>query len=381
MYSPGRTMWVAASLLFSLQFLRAQTEPDAYDPGPDETLIEKGLTSTLPLQVAISAYRAKQDSRHQRWGLQLRQALVRSIALQPEADAVRTRRIILDALIQSRSTAPLEELLPFFNQFPAAVIALIARTDNANATEDRVPLLISTEGLKNRLYWSAAASTVDRKRLIHHLAERAWFDYPIYVSDRDFVPVPIFALPGIASGVIGGVISGVPDGKVPWPSETTYRLSASGRQDETLPWGIGGQTYLIAERYDGRARAEQPDIDPDWDKHDKDILSVLLSFAHCSLCSQMTPDFPTIRGGKAFVFWFSQDQARRSLTDGIEQYVSVCRSLLATLGETGFTEAEVRSKVRIWILDWRQSRTVPIPAIGGGIQIHNCQNMAGYCGM
>jgi hypothetical protein len=197
---------VAAWLLFSLHLLRAQPAPDAYDPGLDATLIEKGLNSTLPLQVAIAAYRTKQDSRFHSWGPQLRQALVRSIALQPEAEAVRTRRIILDAL-------------------------------------------------------------------------------------------------------------------------------------------------------------------------------ALASFAHCSVCSRFTPDFPRILGGRAFIFWLSEDQTRRSLTDGIEQYVRECRALLDALGETGFSEAEIRSKVRIWIQDGRQSRTVPIPAISSGVQINHCQNMTTYCGM
>jgi len=87
-----------------------------------------------------------------------------------------------------------------------------------------------------------------------------------------------------------------------------------------------------------------------------------------------------IRGGKAIIFWTSEDRTRRVLTDGIEQYVRQCKAMLDTLGETGFSEAEIRSKVRIWIQDWRQSQTIPIPAINSGVQINHCQNMAGYCG-
>ena len=369
------------ALLFSVEALQAQTVPEAYDPGSDAALIEKGLSSTLPLQVAISAYRAKQDPF--RWRTQLRQALARSSSLQPEAEAVRAGRIIFDALVQSSTPVPLEELLPFFTQFPAAVIAVVARTDNSNGAEDRVPLLISAEGLKNRTYWSAAASLVDYKRLVHHLAQQVWFDYAVQVSDRDFDPVLIVAptpnlIPG---GAIGGILGGIPNGHVSWPEETAYRLSATGRPNEALTSGIGGRVYLTAEPYHGAGQGEHPDEDAAaWVEHDRDIVHVLLSFAHCSVCSRDSPDFPMIRGGKAFVFWTSEDRTRRALTDGIEEYVRQCKGMLDTLGETGFSEAEIRSKVRIWIQDWRQSRTIPIPAMNSGVQINHCQNMAGYCG-
>jgi hypothetical protein len=380
MNSPSRAICLAA-LLFFVDASQAQTAPEAYDPGSDPALIEKGLSSTLPLQVAISAYRAKQDPF--RWRTQLRQALARSSSLQPEAEAVRTRRIIFDALIKSGTPVPLEELLPFFNQFPAAVIAVVARTGNSNGAEDRVPLLISAEGLENRTYWSAAASLVDHKRLVHHLAQQVWFDYAVQISDRDFDPVQIHApLPrGVPGGFAGGIIGGIPNGRVSWPEETAYRLSATGRPTEALTSGIGGRVYLIAEPYYGAGQGEHPDEDTEaWGEHDRDVVHLLLSFAHCSVCSRSTPDFPMIRGGKAFVFWTSEDRARRALMDGIEEYVRQCKGMLDTLGETGFSEAEIRSRVRIWIQDSRQSRTIPIPAMNSGVQINHCQNMAGYCG-
>jgi hypothetical protein len=388
MYSPKRSLFLATALLFSSQVSYAQTEQEAYDPGKDAALIEKGLNSTLPLQVAVSAYRAKQDSfRLPKWGPQLRQAVVRSASLQPEAEAIRTRRIILDALIQSDTSAPLDELLPFFSQFPAAVIALLDRSNNANLTEDRIPLLIAAEGMKNRLYWSAAASLVDRKRLVHHLAQQVWFDYPIYLTDSDFVPILIFGggPGGVPGGSPGSIIGGVPNGRVGWPEEIAYHLSKTGRQIEALPWSVGEQTYLIAspssEHHVG-ARGDQPDADPkDWDEHARDIQLTLVSFRYCGLCSYSRGDNPRIRGGKAYVFWRSEDETRRSLTEGIEQYVAECKDLLNALGETGFSDVEIRSKVRIWIHDWRKSRTIPIPTISVGVQINLCQDsMAGYCG-
>jgi hypothetical protein len=182
----------------------------------------------------------------------------------------------------------------------------------------------------------------------------------------------------VPGGAPGGVIGGIPNGRVSWPEETAYHLASSGRQNDAFAWGIGGQTYLIAER---GAQNERPGSEaPDWDEHDRDIVLMLLSFAHCSVCQRATPDFPMIRGGKAFVFWISEDHTRRSIADGIEQYIRQCKGMLDTLGESGFSEAEIRSKVRIWIHDWRQSRTIPIPAISGGVQMNYCQNMAWYCG-
>jgi hypothetical protein len=108
----------------------------------------------MPLQVAISAFRSLNitDQRRGEW---LREALTRSLSLQPEAEAVRARRVIFDALIRTRTPVPLTELLPFFDQFPAAVIAIVAK-NNPREGEDRLPLLLKA---KNSLYWYAAVKT------------------------------------------------------------------------------------------------------------------------------------------------------------------------------------------------------------------------------
>jgi hypothetical protein len=148
--------------------------------------------------------------------------------------------------------------------------------------------------------------------------------------------------------------------------------------------GVGGQTYLIASssnEHQGWAQGDQPDADPkDWDEHARDIQLTLVSFRYCGVCSVYRGDNPRIRGGKAYVFWRSEDETRRSLTDGIEQYVAECKDLLNALGETSFNDAEIRSKVRIWIHDARKSRTIPIPAISVGVQINLCQDiMAAHC--
>jgi hypothetical protein len=114
-------------------------------------LVEKGLQSTVPLQVAISAFRSMNISDQQR-GEWLRAALRGSLSLQPDAEAVRAQRAIFDALIRTRTPVPLTELLPHFDQFPAAVIAIVAR-NNPHEGEDRLPILLKAEEAKNFVLW------------------------------------------------------------------------------------------------------------------------------------------------------------------------------------------------------------------------------------
>lgn len=98
---------VVVALLHGLT--RAQTPTSVFDPFNEPALIEKG------------------DSPDR--GIWLRQALARSASLQPDAEAFRVKNVIFDALIRTRTPAPLAELLPFFDRFPAAVIAVVAKGD------------------------------------------------------------------------------------------------------------------------------------------------------------------------------------------------------------------------------------------------------------
>jgi hypothetical protein len=365
-----------ALILLLHGFLFAQTPPEAYDPLGDSSLIEKGLRSTLPLQVAISASRAVKatDPRRGEW---LREALSRSSSLQPEGEALRARRVIFDALIRTGTPVPLIELLPFFEQFPGAVIAVVAR-GNPKEREDRLPLLLKTEEAKNRTYWYAAASLMDRRELIHHLVEHARFDYAISVLDQDFVPVQI--LGGMPSGVIG---RGVPGGAlgsigsgVPWPEETVYHIELSGDMDHLLTSGIGGNTYLKAWPTSVRAFGDGQPADPlTWEDHDREVVRVLLSIAHCAACPRDRGDFPNVRGGSASIVWHTAEQARSLLQEAVEQYVKECVRMVAALGETTFTEPEIRSKVRIWVRDWRRVRTIPIPSVGTGVEFNRCASI------
>jgi hypothetical protein len=362
--------WASVFILSGSLF--AQTPPAVFDPLDDPSLIEKGLQSSLPLQVAISAFRSIKVS-DQRRGEWLRAALRGSLSLQPEAEAVRTRRSILDALIRTRTPVPLTELLPYFDQFPAAVIAIVAR-NNPREGEDRLPLLLKAEEAKNPVFWYAAMELVDRKELVHHLVQQARFDYAISVFDDDFVPVQIpgGGIPrGVPGGVIGGIIGSIlPSGSVAWPESTTYHIEFSG--GDLLTSGRWRSTFLIASSPAVNTLPDAQPADPvAWEDHDREVVRLLLSIAHCDMCQAVTPDFPTVRGGKATIIWHSAEQGRPLLEEAVERYVRECVRMVDALHET-ISESEVRSKVRIWIRDSRRVQTTPIPSVGAGVEFNRC---------
>ncbi len=352
--------------------LLAQTPPAVFDPLGDPSLVERGLQSTVPLQVAISAFRSINISDQQR-GEWLRAALRGSLSLKPDAEAVRAQRTIFDALIRTRTPVPLTELLPHFDQFPAAVIAIVAR-NNPHEDEDRVPLLLKAEEAKNSALWYAAVSLVDREQLVHHLVQQARFDYAISVLDEDFVPVQVLGgLPiGIMSGTVGGIMGSVPNGSVAWPDSLSYHIELSGDIRDILTSGRWRSTYLRASSPAVSALPDGQPADPlGWEDHDREVVRLLLSVAHCDMCSGATPDFPNVRGGRATIIWHSAEQGRPLLEEAVERYVKECIRMIDALHET-VSESEVRSKVRIWIRDWRRVQTVPIPSVGAGVEFNRC---------
>jgi hypothetical protein len=352
--------------------LAAQVTSDVFDPLTNSDLIEKGLQSANPLQVAVSALRSVQvnDPRRGQW---LRNALSRSSSLQPEPEGLRARRVIFDALIRTRITVPLAELLPFYDQFPAAVMAVVARGKN-DGHEDRSALLKKTEEDQNTSYWHAAASLVDRQQLIRHLLDQAKFEYPISIVDRDFLPVMIHRYSrGIIGGVPGvpGAMGGVPVLKVPWPDETIYEIETSGDAGHVLTCCVGGNIYLKEWPRSLHAYESRQKPDPAWQDHDREVMRVLLSFTECPQCSYDRPDFPIVRGGKATIVWHSEEQARPLLLEAVDQYLKELARMTSALGEN-LSEAEIRSKVRIWIRDWRRTKTEPIPLAAVGVQFSLC---------
>ena len=369
----NRVMARLVLLLLLHGLLFAQMPTAAIDPLGDSSQIETGLQSTIPVQVAISALRSVSinDRRRGEW---LREALSKSMFLQPEAEARRAKRAIFDALIRTRTPVPLTELLPFFDQFPAAVVAVVAK-ERPSASEDLLPLLLKAEEKKNTAYWYAAASLMDHKQLIQHLLQQVRFDYAISVVDRDFIPVAVSdEPPGGMAGIPIGSINGFSNG-LRWPDGTIYRIEMSGDSDSSLTCCVGGSTYLKA--WPTAARASEDDQPADssaWADHDRGIVRVLLSFAHCRTCSINKGDFPNVRGGKATIVWHSEEQARSLLQEAVEQYAQECVRMVRALGETPLSEPEIRSRVRIWVRDWREARTIPIPGVGS-VEFNRCASI------
>jgi hypothetical protein len=357
--------------------LLAQTPPTLFDPLGDPSLVEKGLQSTVPLQVAISAFRSVKiaDQRRAEW---LRAALTASLSLQPEAEAVRARRAIFDALIRTGTPVPLTELLPHFDQFPPAVIAIAAK-NNPREGEDRLPLLLKAEEGRNSIYWYAAVSLVDRKQLVHYLVQQVRFDYAISVQDGDFVPVQIREGPphGVIGGIVGGIVgAATPYGSVAWPESTIYHIELSGDINELLTSGTWRATYLRAWSPTVHSFPDAQPADPlAWEDHDREVVRVLASIAHCAVCSFDRGDFPNVRGGKATIIWHSAEQARPLLEEAVERYVNECVRMIDALHETTVSESEIRSKVRIRLRDGRRVQTTPIPSVGVGVEFNRCASM------
>ena len=161
--------------------------------------------------------------------------------------------------------------------------------------------------------------------------------------------------------------------QVAWPEPTIYHIEKSGDIDHVLTCCIGRQTYLKEWSPAVHAFDDRQPADPvDWEDHDREVVRILLSIAHCRYCSLDRGDFPNIRGGKASIVWQSVEQAHSLLETAVEQYVQECVRMIRTLGETTLSESEIRPKVRIWIRDLRRATTIPIPSVGAGVEFNRC---------
>jgi hypothetical protein len=172
---------------------------------------------------------------------------------------------------------------------------------------------------------------------------------------------------------MGGIISGVSSGsQVTWPETTIYHIEMSGDLDHVLTCCIGGKTYLEAWSPSVHAFQDTQPADPlTWEDHDREVVRILLSIAHCAVCSFDRGDFPNVRGGKATIVFHSLEQAQPLLEAAVEGYVKECVRMIEALHET-VSESEIRSKVRIWIRDYRMVQTIPIPSVGGGVEFNRC---------
>ncbi|HLK21474.1 MAG TPA: hypothetical protein VKT81_21145 [Bryobacteraceae bacterium] len=365
--------WLAI-IGFVAGFAFAQNQPELFDPLNDPVLIQRGLQSTTPLQVAVAASRAiNQNSDAIRQAL--RAALANSESFQPEPERARARRILLEALIKTSARVPVDELLPFYDEFPGAVIAIVVH--HRDEPEDSLALLRKAEEEQNPIHWRAVVSITGRSRN-HYLVERARFDYPITLYDDDFLPVRIYGI-GIPDGaphgvIVGGILGTVSTGSIPriqWPEETVYRIEAQGGPGELLTTGNLGDTYLKAWPQSKGYMRDRPEIDHDgWANHDREVVRALLpSIRICSPCVP-GPDFSNLRGGKATIIWHSPEQALPILKNAIDTLAGECISLAAFVEEP-LADKMVRSKIRVWIRDFRRERT-PLPSVISGVQINVC---------
>ena len=164
--------------------------------------------------------------------------------------------------------------------------------------------------------------------------------------------------------------------QVTWPEETVYHIEMWGDTDEVLTCCIGGNTYLKAWSTSVRGFGDPEPVKPRaWEDHDRDVVRALLSIAHCVYCSVERGDFPTVRGGRASIVWHSLEQAHSLLEEAVEQYVKECVRMVGALGESTLSESEIRSKVRIWIRDWRRVQTTAIPSVGAGVEFNRCASI------
>src|SRR5579871_2949400 len=110
--------WAFPTIFLLNGFMLAQAQPSAVEGKINPSVVQEGLQSTIPLQVAISAFGAVSITNIHR-GEWLSGALKRSASLKPQEEAVRAQRVILDALIKTHTAVPLTDLLPFFDRaFP-----------------------------------------------------------------------------------------------------------------------------------------------------------------------------------------------------------------------------------------------------------------------
>ncbi len=206
----------------------AQAQTLAFDPLTEPAQVERALHSVMPLQVAVGAYRAISIRNPHRgeW------SFLRGAHQKFGNAAVERRRpapsaFFSDALIKTHTPVPLVDLLPFFDQFPGAMMGVVARGE-PRIDEDRLPLLLKAEERKNSAYWYGAASLMDRKQLIHHLLEVARFDYAISVVDQDFLPD--YVTVGTPGGIPGGVLRGN------HRRHNLADLRCSGRRRPAIAW-------------------------------------------------------------------------------------------------------------------------------------------------
>jgi len=102
--------------------------------------------------------------------------------------------------------------------------------------------------------------------------------------------------------------------------------------DHVLTCCVGGNTYLKEWPIALHAFRDRQQADLlAWEDHDREVVRVLLSFAHCAVCQLQRSDLLNVRGGKASIVWHLANQGRSLLEQAIEEYVKECVRMLGAL--------------------------------------------------
>src|ERR1035438_6802848 len=352
-------MWLRLCLLLTLVNVNVTWAQKArYDPGADEKKIEIGLRSAVPLEVAWAAWRTRSvPEKH--WDQPLREALQTAVASQQTKEQELLVRFLLDTLIRSHNPVPMSELLPLYEAYPDAVLALIAQGDDHNDGW-LLPLLIRAERENNAPRWMLIASLLSRepsRAFEEHLLDELRIEVPIDIVDGDHLPV----LMGMLGGVIGGVAAPGPF-SADWPDRVAhYCLAAAPAPGDEVIVTKPKPVYLrrdLTDRHDGCFHG--------WDTSRSEVS---LSFLNDLMPRDRGPNLPTLNLGKLTLFWQGAEETRRILQQAAQDYVEYCRLLMALRQRDrkptrSWTDAELRSRIVLSVSDKRQDKSVALPYAG-----------------
>lgn len=357
-------MWLRLCLLLVLVDVNATwAQKVRYDPGTDEKKIEIGLRSVLPLEVAWAAWRTRSVP-EKRWGQSLRDALQTAVASQQAKEQELLIRFLLDTLIRSHIPVPMSELLPLYEAYPDAVLALIAQGDDHNDGQ-LLPLLIRAERENNAPRWLLIVSLLSRqssRAFEEHLLDELRIEVPIDIVDGDHLPV----LMGMRGGVIGGVAASLP-APADWPDAPgDYCLAATPALGDEVIVARPEPVYLrrdLTGQHDGCFHG--------WDTSRSEVS---LSFLNNLMPRDRGPNLPTLNLGKLNLFWQGAEETRRILQQAAQDYVEYCRLLMALRlrdkkPTRSWTDAELRSRIVLSVSDKRQDKSVALPYAGEMVRL------------
>jgi hypothetical protein len=356
-------MWFRLCLLLALLHVNAPSaQPSKYDPGTDEKRIETGLRSVVPLEVAWAAWRTR-FAPSKRWDQPLREALQVAVASQQTKEQELLIRFLLDTLIRSHTPVPVSELLPLYEAYPDAILALIAQGSDHNDGQ-LLPLLIRAEREDNASRWMLIASLLSRERsraFEEHLLDELRIEISIDIVEGQHLPV---FLPD-RSGVIGGIVGSSP-APADWPDlPAVYCLAVTPEPGDSVIITNPEAVYL--RRY----LADQNTCFHGW-KTSRSHLS--LSYLTNLIPRASGTYLPPLNLEKLTLVWQGAEETRRILQESAQEYIQYCRLLMAARQQArkatrSWNDAEMRSRIVLSVSDKRQDKSVALPYAGEMVRL------------